>query len=345
MTRVLQAIAGAEHGGAEAFFTRLVLALDRAGLEQRVVMRRHAGRAATLRSGGIEPVELSFGGALDFFTARGLRREIAAFRADVVLTWMSRASRLCPAGRFIHVGRLGGYYDLKYYRRCGHLIANTRAIVDYMVRSGWPAERAHHLPNFASAATAPPVPRKALTTPAEAPLLLALGRLHANKAFDVLIEALTKVPEAWLWLAGEGKLRGELEALAARLGVAPRIRFLGWREDVAGLLAAADMLICPSRHEPLGNVVIEAWAQGVPVIAAASAGPRELISPEENGLVVPIDDSGALAREIRRLLADRGLATRLVAGGRRTYEGEYSEATVVARYLDFFERVTGPCAA
>ncbi len=155
MTRVLQAIAGAEHGGAEAFFTRLVLALDRAGLEQRVVMRRHAGRAATLRSGGVEPVELPFGGALDFFTARGLRREIAAFRADVVLTWMSRASRLCPAGRFIHVGRLGGYYDLKYYRRCGHLIANTRAIVDYMVRSGWPAERAHHLPNFASAATAP----------------------------------------------------------------------------------------------------------------------------------------------------------------------------------------------
>src|SRR3546814_2771750 len=67
----------------------------------------------------------------------------------------------------------------------------------------------------------------------------------------------------WLWLAGEGPRRRALMQQAARLGLGDRVRFLGWRDDVAALLRAADVFLCPSRHEPLGNVVIEAWAHGL----------------------------------------------------------------------------------
>ena len=81
-------------------------------------------------------------------TRRAFAHEIAAWRPDIVLTWMSRATRLCPRGDFVHVARLGGYYDLKYYRRCDHLIGNTRAIVDYAIAEGWPRERISYLPNF-----------------------------------------------------------------------------------------------------------------------------------------------------------------------------------------------------
>jgi len=110
--RVLQVMAGAEFGGAEAFFTRLILALDRAGLDQRVVIRGIWARAQDLRNGGIEPVELPFGGLLDWRTPRVLKRQIKVYRPDVVLTWMNRATRMCPKGDFVHVGRRGGYYDL-----------------------------------------------------------------------------------------------------------------------------------------------------------------------------------------------------------------------------------------
>lgn len=337
--RLLQAMAGARHGGAEAFFVRLAVALQRAGQEQLVLIRRDAQRAAALRRGGVEVRELRFGGRLDLATRWGFRRAVARYQPRLVLTWMNRATALCPRGDFVHVARLGGYYDLKYYRQCDHLIANTRAIAAYLVAEGWPQARVHYLPNFVSAAPAPPAARASLATPEGVPLALALGRLHPNKGFDTLIAALAQVPELHLWLAGEGELRDALERQARSLGVASRLRFLGWREDTAALLAAADLLVCPSRLEPLGNVVIEAWAAGVPVVATASDGPAALIAEGRTGVLVPVDDATALAAALRRLAGDPALRARLAASGRAAYEAEFAETRVVGLYRDFLERV------
>jgi glycosyltransferase involved in cell wall biosynthesis len=337
--RLLQAMAGARHGGAEAFFVRLAGALARAGQEQRVLIRRDPDRAAALRQAGIAPTELPFRGTLDLATRWRFRRAVAEFRPAIVLTWMNRATQACPRGDFVHVARLGGYYDLKYYRRCDHLIGNTRDIVAYVQRQGWPAERAHYLPNFTACSDAAPVARSALATPPEVPLALALGRLHVNKGFDVLLAALARAPRLHLWLAGEGDLRATLELQAEALGIAERVRFLGWRDDIPALLAAADFLVCPSRHEPLGNVVIEAWAAGLPVIATASEGPRALIADGESGLLVPVDDAKALADAMLRLTQDSGLRARLAGAGRAAHAAEYSEPRVVGLYRDFFARV------
>jgi glycosyltransferase involved in cell wall biosynthesis len=338
---VLQAMAGQPHGGAEAFFERLVVALHRAGLDQRIVIRREPQRAARLRAAGLEPRELRFGGALDFFSKPALAREIKTYRPHIVLSWMSRATDFVPSkGDFLRVARLGGYYDLKYYKHCDHLIGNTRDIVTYLRRKGWRAERAHYIPNFVDEVRAPPVDRATLDTPADALVLLALGRLHANKGFDVLLDSLARVPGAVLWLAGEGELRRALQTQAERLGIAPRVRFLGWRDDVAALLGAADMLVCPSRHEPLGNVILEAWAQGRPVVAAASQGPAALISHDYTGVLVPVDDAASLAAAIARVGKDKRFAGELAANGRAAYAAEFTEERVVARYMEFFAKVT-----
>lgn len=339
MTRVYQVMAGAAQGGAEAFFFRLLPALAKAGIVQRAATRPHGDGPDRLRAAGIAVRELPFGGWFDWRTRPALGREIADFDPHIVLSWMSRATRFCPPGKAVHAARLGGFYDLKYYRHCDHLIGNSRALVAWMAAQGWPPERAHYLPNFASAARLPNADRAALDTPADAPLALALGRLHDNKAFDVLLEALAGAPGLWLWLAGDGPLRARLEAQAARLGVAGRVRFLGWRTDTAALYAAADMVVCPSRHEPLGNVILEAWAQEKPVIAAAASGPAELIESGRTGLLVPIDDAGALGWALRDVAGAKGLAGDLAAAGRAQFEAEFSEARVVARYGEFFDKV------
>ncbi len=336
--RVLQALGGARHGGAEQFFLRLVAALHRAGQDQ-LALVRHAAHAAHLRAAGVAVHELPFGGALDWRTGRGFRRAIAAYLPDIILTWMSRASRLCPRGEFVHVARLGGYYDLKHYRNCDHLIGNTRDLVAYFIAEGWPQHRAHYLPNFVEEPGAAAAERSSVGTPEGVPLALALGRLHPNKGFDLLIDALAQVPGLHLWIAGAGALRSALERQAAGLGLGERVRFLGWREDTAALLAAADLLVCASRHEPLGNVVIEAWAAARPVVAAASAGPRQLIREGESGLLVPVDDAAALAAALRQVTGDAALRRRLAAGGRAAYEAEFTEARVVAQYRAFFAEV------
>jgi len=341
--RLLQAISGGEHGGAEAFFVRLALALDRAGVDQKILARSGRPWVVALRDGGLHPVMLPFGGWTDFKTRRAFGREIKSFAPNVVLTWMNRASHLCPervSGRsFTHVARLGGYYDLKYYNSCDHLIGNTEDIVRYVRAEHWPTERSHYIPNFVSAEPIPALARAQFETPCDAPLVLALGRLHVNKAFDQLLHALAELPDTFLWIAGDGPLKSELRSVADRLGIAARVHFLGWREDVGALLAAADILVCPSRIEPLGNVVIEAWAHSTPVIAAAAVGPMSLITPGETGLLVPLEDAPALATSIRTLIDNPELAARLAKSGRTAYAETYTEEAIVRRYLDFFEQV------
>lgn len=247
---------------------------------------------------------------------------------------------MCPKGDFVHIARLGGYYDLKYYGDCDHLVGNTEDIVEYLTEQGWPREKAHYLPNFVSGEQAPPLDRSDYFTPKGVPLIVALGRLHENKAFDTLLQAMARVPDVYLWLAGDGPLKEELKKVAEELGIKPRVRFLGWRDDTAALMATADMFVCPSRHEPLGNVVIEAWAHELPVVAADSMGPGMLIDNMETGILVPVDDEIAMSKAIRAVLKDPDLAERIARKGNKEYHENFTEERVVARYIEFFEKVT-----
>jgi len=337
--KVMQVMAGGEHGGAETYFVDLVSALQRRGLDQRAVIRRNPARANILHKAGVPLVECRFGGPLDIMTKLALRQEIARFQPDIVQTWMVRATKACPGGRFVHVGWLGGYYKPQHFRNCGHVAGVTQSIADHMRAAGWSETRSHFLPTFAVRQPAGPLNRAEFGTPEDAPLLLALGRLHAKKAFDILLKALVAVPKAWLWIAGEGEIRAELEKLAVDLDVAGRVRFLGWRYDREALLATADLCVFPSRYEPFGTVTIEAWAAGTPLVAAASAGPAAVIRDGEDALLVPVDDVEALAVAINRVLDGPALAENLIAAGRRRYEAEYTEDACAARYLVFYERL------
>jgi len=337
--RLLQAMAGARHGGAEIFFVRLAVAFERTGEEQRVLIRHHSERSAQLHEAGVAVTELGFRNRLDLATKLAFRREIERWKPSIVLTWMSRATQLCPVGDFRHVARLGGYYDLKYYRNCDDLIGNTRAIAAYAIEHGWPEERVHYLPNFVpDLRGAEQIDRAALATSAEAPVAVAVGRLHPNKGFDLLLQALAQTDDLRLWIVGEGPLGGTLRQMADALGIAERVRFLGWRNDVPALLGAADFLVSSSRHEPLGNVVLEAWSAERAVIATASDGPSGLIEDGVSGMLVPTS-AAALAGAMTALSTDLALRGRLASAGRRAYEAEFTEEIVVAQYRNLFDEL------
>jgi glycosyltransferase involved in cell wall biosynthesis len=149
---------------------------------------------------------------------------------------------------------------------------------------------------------------------------------------------MAKLPDTYLWLAGSGPEEASLKALASELGLNERVRFVGWRNDMPALLAAANVFVCPSRHEPFGNVVPEAWASDVAVVSTASQGPSYMIASGESGLLVGIDRPDELAEAIRKVLGDEALARRLVTGGRNALETRFSESRIVDEYLEFFER-------
>jgi glycosyltransferase involved in cell wall biosynthesis len=344
--RALHLLGSAGEGGAESYFRDLVSALHEAGLPTDAAIRANAGRERALGEAGVALEVSPFGGPLDLVTRPRVARWARSRGVGALVAWMSRAARHAPRGPWARIGRLGGYYDLKNYRGFDLLVGNTADIRDWMVAQGWPAERARYIPNFAQARPGAALDRASLDTPADAPLLLGMGRLHEAKAHDVTLKALALIPDAWLWIAGAGPLEAELQGLARQLGVEGRVRFLGWRDDPEALYRAADLCLFPSRHEPLGNVVIQAWAHDLPVIAAASQGPAVLIRDGEDGRLIPIDDPAALAEAARPLLGDSGARLAMARAGRARVEAEFSKGAVVAQWRALLTEVGATrCAA
>lgn len=341
--RLLQAISGGNHGGAEQFFIRLAHGFKRVGIEQHLILRKNRSWSKNLPLSGSKHTELPFRKFLDFQTRKNFHQAIRKYKPDAVLTWMNRATVYCPAvvadHKYVKIARLGGYYNLKYYKDCDHLIGNTKDIVKYCVTQGWASERCHYIGNFANDTPSPPVKRSVFQTPENVPLILALGRLHINKAFDNLITALYKLPDTYAWIAGEGPLEDKLKTQADALGVRNRIRFLGWQRDVASLLSTANIFVCPSRIEPLGNTILEAWAHHIPIVASNAIGPRNLIDSGENGLLTPVDDPAALAHSIKTIIDNQALAERLAASGYAMYKANFTEEIIVERFQSLFKKV------
>lgn len=335
--RIAHIMAGAQSGGAELFYERLITAQHKAYPPVLAIIRKNADRRKRLLAKGVQPVELRFGGVFDFKTQLQLKHTLAQFHPRVVVSWMNRATSFTPQGAWVHVGRLGGFYDLSYYRHCHHLVGNTKGIVKWLIEQGWPEKRAHYVPNFSYSLEGQG--HRPSFIPSDVPFLLALGRLHTNKAFDVLMRAMADIPKAHLVIAGEGPERKSLENLARSLHIENRVHLPGWIDNTSSLMNACDILVCPSRHEPLGNVVIEAFSAKKPVVASTSQGPSELIENNKNGLLFLVDDSKALAHAVNKIIGSEDLKGQLALAGYEKYLAEFSEGHVLAQWQHFLEQV------
>lgn len=179
--------------------------------------------------------------------------------------------------------------------------------------------------------------RAALGLPAEARLLGTVARLVPIKHQALMLQALARIRHSThLVIAGDGPLRGELESLAASLGLAGRVRFLGRRDDVPTVLAALDGFVLTSLSEGLPISVIEAMAAGLPVVATAVGGLAELVESDRTGLLVPSGDVEALAAALNRLDAETGAAWG--QAGRAVAEARYSRQAMVEAYQAVYER-------
>ena len=338
--KVAQVLAGAAQGGAENFYVRLVCELQASGnFAQQAFLRNHRHRLESLSDGGVPALGFRFGGPLNLFDRRRYHNALKAYQPDIVMTWMNRASGSTPRGNYKLTCRLGHYYNLKYYRHADYWVGISKGICDHLVKGGMPADRVYHIPNFADERVVEPVPRDSFKTPRNRPLLLAAGRLHINKGFDVLLQALTQIPDAILWLAGSGPEEKSLKKLCSELELDDRVRFLGWRSDVTALMRTVDLFICPSRSEGLGSIVMESWAHCCPIVATASEGPGELIDHGKTGLLTPVDQVEPLAEAIQSLIADTKQRTELRDNAEKQYWDQYSKKVIVKLYEDFYGQI------
>ena len=336
--RIVQALGSSGRGGAERFFTRLAKALHARNVPQAVITRRKAWAAEQLEASGVPVSTAWFGGKFDIVTRAKYKRVLTSLHANIAINWMPHAAISCPRGPWVRVARLGKCFPLAPFAGSDHLIASTPRIARYIEEQGWPACRVSVIPNFAPETGVPAARRAALNTPEDAPLIVWLGKMDRDKGPDLAVRAVAKIPNAYLWMAGTGAYEETVKELAAQLGVTSRIRFLGWRDDGHALLKTADLFVRSSRGEGSGYI-LEAFANGVPVVSTHSVDSDYLVADGETGLLVPRDEPAALAQALQSLIANRDLAGRLGQAGRAVFQAQYSEEQVTRLYLDLCRRL------
>jgi glycosyltransferase involved in cell wall biosynthesis len=177
--------------------------------------------------------------------------------------------------------------------------------------------------------------RRAAGFDPERRLVAQVGRLESQKDYPTYLTAAAdvaaRVADVDFLAVGEGALRPQLEAAAARLRLGSRVRFTGVRHDVPALLGGVDVLVLASRYEGLPNAVIEAMAAGAVAVATDVGGVRELIVPDETGIIVPVDRPDAIAAAVAGLLSDPARMRAMALAARRRIEERFTVDAMVRR--------------
>ncbi len=328
-------------GGTERFFVTLSEAFAGRGIEQQFAIRsRRSWRCEVEGFGDIREGRFLRRTPRGMFDLWRLHRAIREFEPDAIMAWRAPAARLIPRGvPSAKIVRLGDYpRHVRHFAGLDAVVCNNPSIARHIEGLGW-GGAAPIISNFSRPVSSAPISRAELDTPDGAFVVCGAGRFTKVKGFDLLIAAVAQLEGVYLWLVGDGP---EAEALlwqAEDLGVSDRVRFAGWREDPTEVIGAADAFVLPSRDEPLGNALIEAWRVGVSSVASMTDGPNWYAEDGRDALLVPVGDVSALAGALRRLVADGELRGRLIVGANKTLSEQFDRDAVVDAYLELFEQI------
>jgi glycosyltransferase involved in cell wall biosynthesis len=170
-----------------------------------------------------------------------------------------------------------------------------------------------------------------------------VGQLIPRKGLRTLLHAIAKLVTRGveLVIVGEGPQRAELESLSTELGIAPRVRFLGFRDDRVTIMQGFDLFVLPSELEGIPRCLMESMALGIPIIGTDIPGCRALIEPAVTGELFPVGDDRALALVIDRLLTNAAQRRALATKARARVRAEFSAATMSRRYVSLYRQLIG----
>jgi len=351
-------------GGAEAQALRVANHLDRSRFDVEVAVIRGGGSYEPMLADRI-PLHVLDGSNLVSKT-RSLRKLVRRIQPDVLCSfleipnlmaaWAARGLRQTHLAACVQAPPTitwagGGWRPIlramvsRYYSRAEQIIAISHGVADDIAQLAPGAEAhmttVHNVGVDERVLAGASAPLEADDTLPDGPLLVACGRLAEQKGYPYLIDAFAlvrrEVPNATLWILGQGPDRPAIERQISERSLDTSVRLLGFRDNPFRYMAAADLFVLSSIFEGFGNVVAEAMACGTAVVSTdCPYGPSEIITDDVSGLLVPTRDPSALAAAILRVLRDPALRARLAAEGKRR-SNDFAASTITSRYADIFE--------
>lgn len=281
------------------------------------------------------------------------------FHANVLSVLACRLGRIGPVVTGVRVA------DPRRWRRVeawltpwtARVACVSESVARFVRSQGFPAEKLIVIPNAIEAeqicrddpAHTPvtdgqiAAPRSRVVPGEERCKVIFVGRLDHQKGIDLLIRAWQQLaasfPDHDLMLVGEGPQRTKIEQQVASLGLSHRVSLLGWRPDVPELLRRSELFVLPSRWEGMPNALLEAMAQGLPVVATNVEGVREVLGDAGGAQLVPAESVEALANQIARILAAPALARQLGEQNQRRVASQFSVSRMVDGYVGVYREV------
>ena len=340
-------------GGAEGQLWLLCRALDRACFHLTVycLSEQTAPYGEQIAASGI-PVRVVSGGRLA--RVQALRSWLAVDRIHVVHAWLfiansfawlanygTRRALVTSARNCKQQGRVLDFVNRRAFHASTAIVVNSETVGTYIAKHyAAPRERLRVVYNGVDTQRFHPLVPASAT--ASLGPIVTVGRLVPQKNHALFLRAAQRlageIPGVRFVIVGDGPLRASLAAQALRLGISDRVDFAGERSDVSELLRGASVFWLTSRWEGLPNVVLEALASGVPVVATDVGGTRELVRAGVEGFVVASEDHDAFVRHSRALLNDGALRQRFREAARARAE-EFSVGQMVGAFARLYEAV------
>ncbi len=372
MLSVCHLVLSLEHGGMENGVVNYSNRIGAHGIRTSIMCIRRKGAMSERLEPDVSVECLGYERGFHFRGVLGLANWIRRSRIRILhthnpsaLKWGGLACLLCPGVRWIHGehgyaagGRRPSRLQRWLLRRAAHVTAVSHNLVEEtrsqyqrpsleveVITNGVDTERFHPASDEEKRRL-----RDALDIGMDAVVAICVGRLETRKNQALLVRMMSRISDTAghgqkvvLLLAGDGAERATLEAEAQFSELGDSVRFLGFREDVPELLRASDVLLIPSRWgEGMANVILEANASGLPVLASDIPGNDHLIEDGENGYLLDVDDAEAdraWAETLVRLADDRTEYTRISEASRARMEAEFSMDAMVSRYATMYQNI------
>ncbi len=361
--RILQIIPTLDRSGAEKQLVMLARRLPRDEFEVHVcAITRGGPLESELTAADVPWHVIGKRWKIDPWTYMQLKRHVSRLRPNLIHTWMFTAGAYgCAAGMACGVQQLVAGYrcvdpwksamqlsiDRYISRRCSWLVANSPGVRDFYVRHELPAEKFRVIPNGVPPAKPSSTTRRQLLSelglPEDSRVIGLIGRLWPQKRVKDAIWAadLLKVirDDVHLLVIGEGPQRDRLLKFRDQVIIRDKVHFLGRRSDVPRMMPHFDVIWSTSGYEGQSNVIMEAMAAGVPVVATDIPGTRDLVVPEATGYLIPVGDRAGIARCTNKLLNDTELAERFGTAGRQRMLGEFSVERMIERHVELYREL------
>lgn len=322
--KIFNLMFGKDLGGLEQASFDYALALHSRGHDVITYLNPQSAMIQTYKEAGLPyrtTIKNKLGG-YDLFAKQALRKEIKEDRPDLCITHGRRAALFAKNNKACPTLAVSHSFNLAPLKGVDGLIAINESMKARALQEGFPQDSVQVVYNML-----PETEIRPRQQPDNTPLLIgAMGRLVPRKGMLVFLNALRILKEQNIpfqaWIAGTGEQEEELQEFIKNTDLSSHVEMKGWM-DASAFYETIDIFCMPSSAEPFGLVLLEAWRYGAPLCATASSGSAEIITDQKNGLLSPVDEPDALAKNLKRLLHTPDLRNTLRTQGYQTVENHF----------------------